>query len=84
MPLRVTLTIVPFGNEKNKYDIGTLDISNLGRGDHLGRYQYSAKLYSDGGTLLKETTTDRELTHNRQEGAWVLVNKALEALDIAS
>lgn len=80
MTLRVTLEIVPHGDEKRKYSIGVLDIHNKGEAD-LGHCQYHAQQYSDGLTLLKETA-DGTLFHRRDKGPWQLVKKAIESLKI--
>ena len=80
MTLRVTLEIVPHGDEARKYNIGYLNIHNTGD-IGLGLCSYKAQQFSDGETLLKETA-DGTLEHNRQEGAWVLVKKAIESLGI--
>lgn len=79
MTLRVTLTIVPYGDESSKYDIGSMDISNMGGA--MGFCEYRATQYSDGHTVLKQTV-DGTLTHLRKEGPWVLVKKAIESLKI--
>ena len=80
MTLRVNLEIVPHGDETRKYNIGRLDIHNIGD-IGLGLCSYKAQQFSDGETLLKETA-DGTLEHSRQEGAWVLVKKAIESLKI--
>lgn len=80
MTLRVTLEIVPYGDETRKYNIGSLEIHNTG-GIGFGLNSYHAQQFSDGGTILKETV-DGTLEHNRQNGAWVLVKKAIESLKI--
>jgi len=80
MTLRVILQIVPHGDEARKYGIGHLDIHNTGSVG-LGLCTYHAQQFSDGETLLKETA-DGTLEHSRQEGAWVLVRKAIESLKI--
>mgnify|MGYP006347298799 CR=1 FL=1 len=79
MTLRVTLEIIPYGDETGKYEIGSLDISNI-RGA-MGYCEYRATQFSDGHTVLKQTI-DGSLTHDRRNGAWVLVKKAIESLDI--
>lgn len=79
MTLRVTVEIVPYGDEANKYEIGSLDISNMGGA--MGYCEYRATQFSDGGTVLKQTV-DGTLTHDRRDGPWVLIKKAIESLDI--
>lgn len=70
MTLRVTLEIVPFGEESRKYVIETIDISNI-ESIAFGRCKY--KVDHKGH---KQT----EVEHNRQEGALALVQKAVSAL----
>ena len=77
MTLRVTLEIVPYGEEHNKYEIGHIDVSNVGGGP-LGFCSYIATQYTDGETVLNASS----LTHMRQDGPWVLVKKAIESLDL--
>lgn len=76
MTLRVTLEIVPHGDETKKYKIGSMNISNLMGSETC---EYYAALYSDGETLLKETS-DGTLVHKSSDGAWTLVKKAIESL----
>jgi hypothetical protein len=76
MTLRVTLEIVPFGNEDKKYTISYIDISNQMRGGD-SQAEYSAKKFSDGHTLLTESV-DGSIVHNRADGAWELVKKVLD------
>lgn len=68
MTLRVTLEIVPFGEEEKKYEIGKLNISNIGPlGDIPGFYEYA----------VHEFPTDKPLQHMRDQGAWALVRQAV-------
>lgn len=76
MTLRVTLEIVPFGEEANKRTLHTIDVSNIGtigyapyNGQHC---EYSVTV---DGQCLSET-----LTHFRDRGAMSL---AIDALDLA-
>lgn len=69
--LRVTLDIIPFGSEAHRRTIGTLEIINDGTGDRdTGNYDVSI----DGRTARVED-------HDREDGAWVLLRRALEALE---
>lgn len=80
MTLRVTLEIVPYGEEARKYSLGSLEIHNiLDLG--FGLCSYKAQQFSDGYTLLKETV-DGTLEHNRQEGPFILIKKAIESLKL--
>jgi hypothetical protein len=80
MTLRVTLEIIPHGDEIRKYSLGSIEIHNTGD-IGLGLCAYHAQQFSDGDTILKETV-DGTLEHSRQEGPWVLVKKAIESLKI--
>jgi hypothetical protein len=80
LTLRVTLEIIPHGDEKKKYNIGYIDIHNISENlNENGLNNYKGILYSDGGTVLKETI-DGSLEHYRHEGAWSLALKAIECL----
>lgn len=78
MTLRMTLEIVPYGVEEDKYDIMTLDISNTGTVKNEGfgniycSYEYSFKDHS--GEVLKSGNI---IEHNRRDGAVELVRKVL-------
>lgn len=72
--LRITLDIVPFGDETQVRTIGTIDVGlqqvtmgNLG--------QYHASVYAADGELTK--TFDIH-DHWRDTGAWELVRRAAE------
>lgn len=83
MTLRVTLSIVPFGNEDNIYEIGKLDIYNVGptllQWDASSvTYLYRVLNQSSGDEGLYE----KEIHHRREDGAWKLVQKVLTDLDI--
>jgi hypothetical protein len=74
MTLRVTLEIVPFGNEDEKRVIEEVNISNLGATD-LGVYQYGIE-----HNKYKTRKYDAVVEHHRQDGAIKLVSLAMEAL----
>ena len=68
MTLRVTVEIVPFGEEDQKYEIGRLHISNYGPTNELdGNYWYH----------VHEAPMDKPIKHYRDDGAWVLIQKAI-------
>ncbi len=77
MVLRVILQIVPLGDEDNIIEIGRLDIFNTGEfaGDF---YKYSVI----DQTPKQEGLYTQEIYHQRKNGAWVLVAKAIRELDI--
>jgi hypothetical protein len=69
--LRLTLEIVPEGNEKKKYDLGVLTISNIGGDDEVGFYSCTMK-------QPQHKATHCEITYYpRNHGAWSLVMWAL-------
>lgn len=79
MTLRVTLSIVPFGNEDDLYDIHHINISNLGPADNnllssdVCRYGVEVDKYKTG-------KYDYEIAHNRKDGAIALVSLALKEI----
>lgn len=79
MTLRVKLEIVKYGNEQDITEIGRLDINNLGRlfqGTSVCDYQI-IEISPDGSGEHKRT-----VQHDREDGAWELVRKVLNRLDI--
>lgn len=75
MTLRVTLEIVPYGNEDQKYTIETVNISNLGATD-LGVYQYGIEY-----NKYKTGEYDAVVEHTRKDGATKLVELAMGAVN---
>lgn len=70
--LRLTLEVVPFGDEKLKHEIGVLEIANIGGTREFGEYR----------TQLFEPQQEEGITrflsrYRRSQGAWLLVSKAL-------
>ena len=66
--LRVTLEMVPFGQEESKYTIGVVEIGNTGTGtSEFGNYVVA----HDGEVVGKIRRYPRE------QGAWKLVNRCL-------
>lgn len=77
MILRVILQIVPRGDETKMREIGRLDIFNKG--------EFAGDFHSYGVidfTPEQEGMFDGELHHQRKNGPWVLVAKAIRELDI--
>lgn len=74
MTLRVTLSIVPFGEEENIRMIKEINISNLGNSG-IGECIY-------GVEVGKYKTFDYDFTveHRRSDGAEALVEKVLSKL----
>ena len=80
MTLRVTFTIVPFGEELSKYDIAQLNIHNLK--DHgFGHCEYYGSLTEID--WKKEITEYKfeGIQHSRKDGYGVLVKKVLDRLE---
>lgn len=65
--LRLTLEMVPFGDESKKYNIGTLTISNVGGDGDVGHYDCWMKQPRHKQTHC--TISD----YPRKHGAWSLV-----------
>lgn len=75
MTLRVTLEIVPYGNEALKREIEVINISNEGA-VNLSECIYAIE-HNDYKNASGKTP---RVKHTREEGALVLVKKALEKL----
>lgn len=80
--LRVTLEVVPFGDEKHKRTIGQLDIFNVGcpeREDGQTNCWYGVMEITGKSPpgLYKQ-----QVYHMRQKGAWELVRNVLSSLGI--
>lgn len=88
MTLRVTLEIVPYGNENHKQEIFHADIvnvqevENLGFGHTICKYDYFVykpipEIIRDGLVYerLQSGTIDQ---HDRRDGAWALVEKVIK------
>ena len=70
--IRVTVELVPFGDEEKKKTIGIMNIANDGTGTkEFGNYD--ARLEDDRGT---EKTTKIQ-RHERAAGVWTLICTAL-------
>lgn len=71
--IRMTIELVPFGNEEASTKIGQLVLANTGRVGG-GKYEYHA-VYADDSTGLYNKGA---IYHNRADGIWVLLQKILE------
>lgn len=77
MVLRVKVEIVPFGDEQKSYELGRLDIFNKGY-ISFGHCEYGViELDVEGNT---GGLYDNIVTHKRDEGYWVLLNKVINEL----
>lgn len=78
MTLRISLDIVPHGDEARKYSIGVLDIHNVTSADTVHPYhEYEGKMTFGG----KEYEF-KDVNHIREYGAILLLQKVLRQLTI--
>lgn len=76
--LRLTLEIVPFGQEACKRSLGTVEISNIGGTIKHGNYRVQSLLSLPTlGGMREECLIKR---YPRDKGAWKLVQIALKKL----
>ncbi len=76
MTLRVILQIVPGGREELAYEIGRMNVSNVGDCEHVRKGEGTQCWYVaniDGDDL-----DEVKLSHTREDGAWALVRKVLD------
>ena len=76
MTLRVTIEIVPFGEESQKRTIETINISNW---EQIGFDLYNYRIEDNRYKEFRED--DEWVEHSRKDGALILVSKALAKLD---
>lgn len=70
--LRLTLTLVRRGNERDTVDLGTVEIENVGGDEERGEYQCRMR-----GTLHRDASLSG---FNRERGHWQLALSALDRL----
>lgn len=73
MTLRVKISIVPHGVEEEEYTIHTLNISNMGTTD-FREWEYIVEL----DQYKKYDDNTPRVFHKRDDGALLLVHKAIE------
>ncbi len=76
MTLRVTIEIVPHGDEEQKYPIAVANIHN--NGGRLGLCEYKGTIQHPGYGADTEENFEG-LEHQRQDGPWALVKRVLNA-----
>lgn len=94
MTLRVTIAIVPFGDEAIKDDLFRMDISNTGllRDEGFGHQycSYDVKVYRHNNEVMQmileadewELEAEAKVdSHNRRDGAFALVQKASKLME---
>jgi hypothetical protein len=85
MPIRVTLEIIPRGDESRKFVAGTLDIENDGTGDGgnhrgIGHYDYTLRgPVQDGDGSIPNDFWEKGRLENfeRKRGWWACVRDVL-------
>lgn len=75
MTLRVTLEIVPFGNEDEKRTIEVVNISNIGFDMANGKHMYLVE-----HNEYKKFKSPIVVYHDRSHGALILAEKAIRAV----
>lgn len=78
MTLRVTIEIIPFGDESNKRTLHVVNISNTGKVERpgmkgLGLYNYIVREIDENGKNLEPYTC----IHQRSQGFWDLIYRAV-------
>ena len=73
MTLRVTISVVPFGNEESEYELDQINISNIGSYKGLTTYGVEINKY-------KTWEYDFFVQHKREDGSTELARKVLERL----
>lgn len=77
MTLRVTVEIVPFGEEEKAYEIHRLDIFNKGPAG-FGHYEYGVISFNE--EKKDYGMYERTVYHRRNLGALALVEKVLREI----
>lgn len=85
MPLRLTLELIPKGDESKKLIVGTLDIENDGTGDGgnfkgIGNYDFTLRgpVSEDGQTYNNEFWERGKFTgFERRKGYWSICRDIL-------
>lgn len=80
MTLRVTLEIVPFGDEDQKYVIETVNISNMGPDEEWDDPSICEYII-EHNEYKKFSKPLLAVSHNRKQGALVLAELALAELN---
>ena len=79
MTLRITLEIVPHGNEYLKYPIEVINISNLGQLGDTNTDWYGYVVEHNQYKEYDDKTP--RLGHRRNDGAIILARKALQKIE---
>jgi hypothetical protein len=74
--MRVTVEIVPFGQEKDKYTLHTIEIGNMGRHKE-GQYDRDGRTYCRYNAWLDGEQIAENILHAREDGALNLIERVL-------
>ena len=77
--LRITVELVPFGNEDNKRILNELEIWNTGLTTKGGNSIYDARLINELGEAIAYR---EDIEHIRGIGYWILIQKVLRQLQL--
>ena len=80
MTLRVTLEIVPFGQEAAKRTLGLLEISNSGGPDEASNYRYVLSEFERDNPEPVCVRTGEFMGFDRSRKAWSLVKEILKCI----
>lgn len=78
MTMRITIEIVPFGEEEAKYTLSSIDVSNLGGA--LGYYAYSVKKINKNIDGSETEIVYPEVRHLRKDGYLELSRIVLDSI----
>lgn len=79
--MRITIEMIPGGDEAKAQTLGVAEITNLGTGDHdLGNYEvliFKSRTYSTTAGIWKRARVFRFPRSSRRLGPWDLLFRAL-------
>lgn len=78
--LRVTLEVVPFGQEVVKRTLGVLEISNSGGPDEAANYRYILSEFDLDSLDPASVKTGEFMGFDRKRRAWSLVKEILKCI----
>jgi len=83
MTLRVIIQLVPGGIERLTKELARLDIDNMGYVyQRPSKHQYRVIEQIDSGSARLGWMHDSLVRHRRPDGAWELVRKVLNKMDL--
>lgn len=76
--IRVTVELVPWGDESMKKTIGVMNIANDGNSGDREIGNYEARMEDDRGT----EKTVHVMGHKRTTGVWTLIRRTLQEMNL--